>query len=97
MEQFDIAIMIDCHCNNKSMVRRYRVQVSRRCSPCGACSCHDDACRQSLRFLFDSYHRETSLLRVIAMTVSTPPEVNELKMYFTQITDKSKALRQVGQ
>ena len=45
--------------------------------------------------IFFSYRQETSLLRVISTMISTPPVVNELTLYFVQITEKSKQLLQV--
>nr|CAB3266853.1 IKK-epsilon IkappaB kinase [Phallusia mammillata] len=54
-----------------------------------------DCLKTSLEIFEEHYQRETSLLRVIAMMLTTPPEVNELKMYFTQITEKAKNLRQI--
>lgn len=51
--------------------------------------------KTSLEVFEEHYRRETSLIRVISMMLATPPEVNDLTLYFTQITDKAKFLRQI--
>ncbi|CAK8681356.1 unnamed protein product [Clavelina lepadiformis] len=51
--------------------------------------------KTTLEIFEEHYQRETSLLQVISLLLTTPPEVNELKLYFTQITEKVKCLRQV--
>nr|NP_001071740.1 IkappaB kinase [Ciona intestinalis]BAE06507.1 IkappaB kinase [Ciona intestinalis] len=57
--------------------------------------CKVDCLRTALEIFEEHYQRETSLLTVITNLVTSPPEVNELKLYFTQITEKAKILRQI--
>ncbi|XP_039262579.2 serine/threonine-protein kinase TBK1-like [Styela clava] len=51
--------------------------------------------KTSLEIFEEHYNRETALLRIMGKMSPSPPEVNELKLFFPQITEKNKQLRQL--
>lgn len=50
----------------------------------------------SIIFVIFSYNRETALLKLICKMTPAPTEVNELKLFFPQITERNRHLRQVN-